>query len=354
MRRAAWLLFFCATGCGAQAATLTVEDARAPALTPSAAPRRAAVCTIVGTGEPDGGYRAEAPKPAELSVWTSATAARPSLVVHEPSSTHVTWTFEPSLVAGTAAVRFEGQGLRFSGHTSLRGRVFVLRSQLAAGPGLRLLVGAAGRVLGPSDGGLSFRYDTSSMTPRELRVTAPCEAVAFEPDVEVPSPNEDEEAELLAPAGERLTLRDEPDPSSPAQVIRSSGAFGALSVLARRDGFTRVRAREDALELDAWVPDAELSSDTLFGASGLGLGGIASCGCGSASVRATAMLDTDVWLAHDEAPTEELEVVATLERGTVVKLLGEHGDMVDVVLDDGRFGAPMGSSLRVRRAHLSP
>jgi hypothetical protein len=74
-------------------------------------------------------------------------------------------------------------------------------------------------------------------------------------------------------------------------------------------------------------------------------------------VLATALLDTDVWLAsHDDAddPNEELARVATLERGAVVKVLGEHGELVDVALDDGRFGAPLGRSLRVRRADLSP
>jgi hypothetical protein len=358
MRRAHALLplaTLLAAGCGGRAAALTVEHVESPALVAAAArPTRVASCTIVGTGEPDGGYRPEAPKPSELVVWTDPSTMRPSVVAHDPSSTHVTWTFEPSLPAGTAAVRFEGQGLRFSGHTSLRGRVFALRSQVPAGPGLRLLVGATGRVLGATDGGLAFRYDASGMTPRELRVTAPCGAVAFEPGIELAAPEADDERELLAPASERLTLRDSPDEAAPSQVVRSSGAFGSLAVLARQGGFTHVRAREDALELDAWVPDAELASDTLFGAVGLGLGGISSCGCGGASVLATALLDADVWLASDDDPSEELARVATLERGAVVKVLGEHGELVDVALDDGRFGAPLGRSFRVRRADLSP
>jgi hypothetical protein len=238
--------------------------------------------------------------------------------------------------------------VRYTAYAGLAGRTFSLTKRFVAEPGhLWGREGAPVRVLAFEQGLVIAEVTTQFASPKKVIVRGRCPDIAY-----VPTEPEHEVAETPSPiasaavVGAHFDLHAAPS-GAPFLRVELGDAAVELDVVGRSGTFSHVRATLGDLDVDAWVPAAQLDEDALVGA-GIGLRGFGTGG-GRGSSRTVAM-DTPLLVGATPKPLDG----AVVEEGAEIYESGsEHavGTRIYVAFTfvDGLIAAPQGSNLWVAR-----
>ncbi len=260
-------------------------------------------CRIEGTGDR---ARNDGEEENAFDVFSTRRGRETMFVIAEPGEVHVAWSqFPAASQDDRARIEIGGQNhIRYTGFAALTGRTFSLTKRFAAEPGhMWARAGAPVEMIAYENGTAIARAFTELVSPKTIAVRGACSAVAYVPNEPEHTPDEDR-IETIGSAVARDTMVDlHTGPSGkPFITIHLQPDDGmAFDVIERTHDFTRVRATTGDIEIDAWVPKAQLDEDAARGAHGYGLSGSSSCGGGSAN-RGTIAHDTPLLIGAKPKP----------------------------------------------------
>lgn len=263
-------------------------------------------CRIEGTGDRS---RGDGENENTFDVFANRRARAPMFVIADPGQVHVTWSqFPAASQDDRARIEIGGQQhIRYAGFAALTGRTFSLTKRFAAEPGhMWARAGAPVEMIAYENGTAIARASTDLVSPKTIAVRGACAAVAYVPDEPQNTAEEEARIETIGNAVARDTTVDlHTSPSGkPFITIRLQPDDAmAFDVIERTHDFTRVRATTGDIEIDAWVPKAQLDESAARGAHGFGLSGTSSCG-GGYSNRGTIARDTPLFVGAKPVPLD--------------------------------------------------
>lgn len=198
-------------------------------------------------------------------------------------------------------------------------------------------------------GRLHLELETSFIEPAKVRFDVPCAAFSFgAPTVATIEKNRWVHVEASGP-----TLSFHGAPGKARWFEAKLHAERTLEELERRDGFVRVLFRSGPIELDSWVPDAQVSH------AGVGT----SVGNLCRSHRASppwpselgeplriveALYDAPLWIGASTGG----EPAGSVEKGAMLVVIEERDDRVAFELVSGAISAPEGRRFFTEKAAL--
>jgi hypothetical protein len=301
---------------------------------------------ISGDGEPP----FDPTKPHEpFDVYEASTGNRPIARVRFPEAVAASWS---GFVKGQklARVKLHSRGLELSGFAQYQARRFsLLHAVKLLGAHVVALEGSLVHIIALSGRRASIAIETEFSEPRTLDTTIDCNELVYEDlDLGGPAVEDDTKPQLMELTAERLVLYDAPG-GTPLLTVRGPASPPDYPTLvATRDGYTRIRHLWGTLQIDAWLPETQVKRATSI-REGPG-GWEPPVGPEKRSVIQAATVLRRASISVGQRPGR---AVGSLNPATVVRVLTARDAALGVRLQDIYVEPPDGQYFWIERSALS-